>query len=192
MTLKKIIRCMVFIGIVAALPCTAVAYADTTKKNQLQRIMADLALLNNQLVQRKDDAADTRSKLSRRLDEIRREALREIRGANIRSEAEALSHPRIHYDLMLIAEMQAYIERYTGRINYYRIASDRLTYLYQQADDDLKIINTLSDIKIDALMAQVEKVLEDYLPDAQTIVVQPNTLVVKSPEAVWKSLQSSM
>lgn len=192
MPLTKIVHCMLFIWLVVAWICPPATHADNMKKKQLQRIMADIALLNNQLEQRKNDAADTRSKLSRRMDEIRKEVLGEIRSAKIRNEAEALAHPRVHYDLMLIAEIQAYVDRYTDRINYYRIATDRLTYLYQQADDDLKIINTLSDIKIDALMAQAEKVLDGYLSDAQTIVAQPATLAIQSPEAVWKTLESRM
>jgi hypothetical protein len=41
-------------------------------------------------------------------------------------------------------------------------------------------------------MAQVEKVMDGYLNDAQTIIVQPDTLSMKSPEAVWNTLKSSM
>ena len=55
-----------------------------------------------------------------------------------------LDNPRLFYDLMLMGEIQAYIERYTQKIGYYRVACDRLAYLYQQADDDLKIVSTLS------------------------------------------------
>lgn len=192
MTPINIIRWIAIVSFTVIWIGDPAASAENAKKHQLERIMAEIALLNNQLIQRKTDAVETRGKLAHNLETIRKEALSEIGKKSIRDESEALSTPRIHYDLILMAEIQAYMDRYTRKINYYRIACDRLAYLYQQADDDLKIVNTLSDIRIDALMAQVEKVMDGYLNDAQTIIVQPDTLSMKSPEAVWNTLKSSM
>ena len=160
------------------------------KGEQLRQTMADIALLNSQMVQRKADVAGIRDALSARLEEIKTEAWREVREKGIVSETEALSSPRILYDLMLMAEIQAYIDRYTQRMGYYRVACDRLSYLYQQADDDLKIVSTLSGMKIDALVSQAEKILDGYLPEAQTIIIQPNTLTVEPPEKIWETLRS--
>jgi hypothetical protein len=161
------------------LPSTVTANA---KGEQLRRTMADIALLNSQMAQRKADAAGIRDALSARLAEIKSEAWREVREKGINTEADVLRNPRLLYDLMLMAEIKAYSERYSQKIGFYRVACDRLTYLYQQADDDLKIVSTLSDLKIDALVSQVEKVLDGYLPAAQTIVLQPGTLKIEPPE----------
>ena len=89
---------------------------------------------------------------------------------------------------MLMAEIQAYIHRYTQKIGDYRVACDRLSYLYQQADDDLKIVNTLSGVKIDALVLQAEKILDNYRPESQTIVIQPDKLTIDAPEKMWETL----
>lgn len=167
------------------LPATVAA---NKKDELLRRTMADISLLNCQMAQRRADAAEIRDALSARLEEIKTEARRELGEKRIATEAEALRTPRLLYDLMLMAEIQAYIDRYTQKIGFYRVACDRLSYLYQQADDDLKIVSTLSGMKIDALIAQAEKILDSYLPDAQTIVIQPNTLTVEPPEKVWKRL----
>jgi hypothetical protein len=177
--------CLLLAGLVR--PLAAMPSADS---EQLQGTMAAIALLNKQLAQRQADAAQIREQLSVRLKAVRAEALQEIRDSRIDHETEALSHARLHYDLMLMAEIRAYINRYARKIAYYRVACDRLGYLYQQADDDLKIVNTLSGVKIEALTSQVEKVLDGYLADAQTLVIQPETLSVESPEAIWKLLQS--
>ena len=114
--------------------------------------MADIALLNSQMAQRKTDAGGIRDALSAQLEAIKTEARREWQEKGINTEAEALKNPRLLYDLMLMAEIQAYIHRYTQKIGDYRVACDRLSYLYQQADDDLKIVSTLSGMKIDALV----------------------------------------
>lgn len=165
------------------------AVTANAKGEQLRRTMADIALLNSQMAQRKADAAGIRDALSARLAEIKSEAWREVREKGINTEADVLRNPRLLYDLMLMAEIKAYSERYSQKIGFYRVACDRLTYLYQQADDDLKIVSTLSDLKIDALVSQVEKVLDGYLPAAQTIVLQPGTLKIEPPEKIWKSFK---
>ena len=171
-----------------ARPLAAMQTADS---RQLQRTMADIALLSNQLARRQADAVQIHEQLSTRLKAVRTEALQLIRDHRIDSEAEALAHVRLRYDLMLMAEIRAYLERYARKIAYYRVACDRLGYLYQQADDDLKIVNTLSGVKVEALTSQVEKVLDGYLADAQTLVIEPDTLTVESPQRTWKLLQST-
>jgi hypothetical protein len=160
----------------------SLADAAAEKGEQLRRSMAEIALLNGQMAQRKDDALSIRETLSQKLEELNSEAREVLRTNKIRSRIDALEHPRIYYNLLLMAEIEAYMGRYTEKISYYRVACDRLSYLYQQADDDLKIVNTLSDLKIDALIAQTEKILDGYLPDAQTIVINPATLAVVKPE----------
>ena len=170
------------LGVLLALAFFSLADAAADKGEQLRRSMAEIALLNGQMAQRKDDALSIRETLSQKLKELDSEAREVLRANKIRSQIDALEHPRIYYNLLLMAEIEAYMGRYTEKIAYYRVACDRLSYLYQQADDDLKIVNTLSDLKIDALIVQTEKILDGYLPDAQTIVINPATLAVVKPE----------
>ena len=176
----------IFVLVLVALPSSALAYASG---EQLRQTMAAIALLNGQLSQRKADAAGIREVLSDRLKEIKTEAEREWREKGIKTHADALDNSRLFYDLKLMGEIQAYIDRYTQKIGYYRVACDRLAYLYQQADDDLKIVSTLSGMKVDALISQAEKILDDYLPDAQTLVIHPGTLTVDPPEKIWDRLK---
>lgn len=178
---------VVIIWLVVALPSIATAAA---KAEQLRQTMADIALLNSQLAQRKADADEIRQALTARLETIKAEAWRQLQEKQIKSEATALKTPRLLYDLMLIAETQAYLDRYAQKSGYYRVACDRLSYLYQQADDDLKIVNTLSGMKIEALISQAGKILDAYLPDAQTLVIQPDALAINSPEKVYRALTS--
>lgn len=161
-----------------------------TKSEQLRRTMADIALMNHQLSQRKADAEAIQDALVAQWQGIEREVRGLIAEKGIPSVSAAAHTPRIWFDLMLIAELKAYVARYAQRIAYYRIAMDRLSYLYQEADDDLKIINTLADMKIDALIAQAEKIIDGYLADAQTLVIHPDALIVDPPETVWQALTS--
>ena len=153
--------------------------------------MAEISLLNGQLAQRKSDAAILRNALSTRLKEIETEAAQEMQAHRIKTEKQARQVPRLWFDMILMGEIRAYMDAYTRRMNHYRVACDRLSYLYQQADDDLKIISTLSDMKIEALVAQAQKILDLYLTDAQTIVLLPETLTIASPQNVWNQFKPS-
>ncbi len=170
------------------LSTVSLAVGANEKGEQLRRGMAEIALLSSQLTQRKDDAVHTRKTLSAKLAEFKNETLQVLGENKIKTQAEALNHPRVYYNLLLMAEIDAYMTRYTEKIGYYRVACDRLGYLYQQADDELKIVSTLSDLKIDALIGQTRKVLDRYFPDAQTIAIDPITLTVKSPKTVLVEL----
>lgn len=155
---------------------------------QLRQTMADISLLNSQLIQRRDDAARLREELGRCVEGIRSEIRKEAAESGVQNAADALKTPSILFDLRLIAEIQAYMKCYAREMSYYQVACDRLSYLYQQADDDLKMVNTLSGMKIEALISQTKKIVSAYLPDAQTIVIQSDSMIIASPESVWKSL----
>ena len=177
--------------IVLALLVWPSSVTANNKAELLRQTMADIALLNSQMAQRKTDAGGIRDALSAQLEAIKTEARREWREKEIDTEAEALKNPRLLYDLMLMAEIQAYIQRYTQKIGDYRVACDRLSYLYQQADDDLKIVSTLPGMKIDALISTAEKILDGYRPEAQTIVIQPNKLTIEASEKMWQALKKA-
>ena len=176
---------VIVVVVLLVLPSTVAA---DNNAERLRETMADIALLKGQMAQRKTDADGIRDALSEHLEAIETEARREWREKGLNTEVEALKNPRLLYDLMLMAEIQAYIRRYTQKIGDYRAACDRLSYLYQQADDDLKIVSTLSGLKIDALISTAEKILDGYRPEAQAIVIQPDKLTIETPEKMWQAL----
>ena len=185
MTMYRLLMPVIVLALLVV-PSTVTA---NNKAELLRQTMADIALLNSQMAQRKTDAGGIRDALSAQLEAIKTEARREWREKGIDTEAEALKNPRLLYDLMLMAEIQAYIQRYTQKIGDYRVACDRLSYLYQQADDDLKIVSTLSGMKIDTLISTAEKILDGYRPEAQAIVIQPDKLTIETPEKMWQALK---
>jgi hypothetical protein len=175
---------VVFLALLV-LPWPAAA-ADSA--DLLRGTMADIVLLKEQMDQRKTDAVAIRDALSAKLEAIETEARREWRETGIDTEADVLKNPKLFYDLMLMAEIQAYIDRYRQKTTFYRLAGERLGYLYQQADDALKIVSTLSGMKIDALVSQADEILDGYRPESQTIFIQPDQLIIEAPEKMWNAL----
>jgi len=186
----EILRRFIIYIIIWGVTAMAMTAAAAGNSEILRRTMAQIDLLNSQIVARQADVVGIRDALSQRLQGLKTEALQEIRRQAIKTQAEVLDDPRLFYDLKLMAEIRAYRDRYTQKIAYYRVAGDRLSYLYQQADDALKIVDTLSGMKIDALISQSQKVLDDYLQEAQTIVIHPGTLTFDSPLKIWQTLKA--
>jgi hypothetical protein len=160
------------------------------KSDRLRQAMAELSLLNSQLLERKVESEVIRDDLTAQLKQIKAEARKEVVSAGFSNRQQALQHPRILYDLMLMAEIQGYIDRYKNKIGFYRVACDRIGYLYQRADDDLKIVNTLSGMKVEALALQAKQLNETYLAEAQTILIKPDLIIVDPPEKIWERLIS--
>ena len=83
------------------------------KGDQLYRTMADISLLNSQMSQRKEDAVEIRDQLVAQLKAISEEAKQKIQDKKIETQAQALENSRIFYDMRLMAEIQAYVDRTT-------------------------------------------------------------------------------
>ncbi len=178
---------LVSMGIILLL--SSFAYANQ-KAVSLKRAMADLSLLHNQLLEKKKQAQHIKIKLENKIDQLKKEILKEKRSKNIKTESDADKNSRIHYDLMLISDLTGFVDIFSKKILFYKTGHDRLQYLYQQAEDELKIINAFNDLKIAALIAQVKSVVESYIPEAQTILISSKSLYRKSPGKIWQEINT--
>lgn len=160
------------------------------KTKQLEKMMGEISAMTHQLSQRETEAAEVRDQLITQLGSIETETRREIQRTGITRPPDVRDHPKIFYNLKLMGELQRYIDRYAQKIEGYRLARSRLGYLYQFADDDLKIIHTLPSLKIDALITQIRNTLASYENDANALLIHPDSFQETSAEAVWVRLHT--
>ena len=120
--------------------------------------------------------------------ELKEEIKGKKRKLRIASWQEAIHNPRVGYNIKLIQKILVYISRLNEKIQYLGIASEELAFLYQQAEDDLKVLETLSDMKIEKLMSQINQTTHKYQPDANALSIDVNGIVLSSPEEVWNSI----
>lgn len=181
----------VFIWILSWLTVSTVlipiAAASEGMTAELEQKMAEIQLLNEQLTAQKVQAILLREQLYEKKETFRQEILEEKKRLKIKTATEAeKKSPRIKYNMRLIRELLAYIDGFNDRIRYYQIGNDKLSYLLRQCEDELKIVQTLNETKIEALTSQVELVLAQYLSDAHTIVLSPEDFTFQRPEVIWK------
>lgn len=173
----------VLLGITLADPAQA-----STKADELQQRLADISLLHGQLQEKIKSAVDLREELYVEIKQLGAEVLSIKEEKKVRTFTEGVDIPRIRYNLTLIRELKGYIANFNDKIRFLQIGADKLYYLYHQAEDDLRIIHTLNDLKIDALQSQIDGVMGEYLPEAHNLLIDLNRIPYEKPERIWEQV----
>jgi len=122
------------------------------------------------------------------LRDLKEEIKGEKRKLRITSCQEAIRNPRVDYNIKLIQKILVYISGLNEKVQYLDIANEELAFLYQQAEDDLKILETLSDIKIEKLMGHINQATHKYQSEAKGLSIDVNGIVLSPPEEIWNSI----
>lgn len=185
---KKTAACL---WILIALCCILISpsmLTANTKTDDLKQKVADMTLLHHQLSDRIEEAKVIREKFRHQrqglLDEIN--VLRQTHKFKQFSDAD--QHLRIHYNMLLIVTMDAYLERIENKIMFFENGQNRLIYLQKLATDDIRMIDTLNDLEIDALTTQISLVISQYLAEAHAIQFQSENITPVAPEKIWASI----
>ena len=131
------------------------------------------------------------AKLKQKIIELKKEIKRERRRSSITSCQEAIRNPRVDYNIKLIQKILVYISRLNEKVQYLDIAGEELAFLYRQAEDDLKILETLSDMKIEKLMGQINQTTHKYQSEAKGLSIDVNGIILSPPEEIWNSIISN-
>ena len=162
--------------------------ADKFKLSDLTNKMVEISSLRDKVIQRQAQA----SKLIKQLHQTMIELKAEIKGENkkLRTTAcqEAIRNPRVGYNIKLIQKILVYISGLSEKVQYLDIASEELAFLYQQAEDDLKVLETISDMKIERLMSQINQTTQKYQPEANGLSIDITGIVLPPPEEIWNRI----
>lgn len=158
------------------------------KTASLQQRLADISLLHSQLQEKIESAERLREALYEEVKNLRTEIVALKKEYHIQALAEGVEIPRIRYNLTLLRELKGYIANFNEKIRFLQIGSDKLYYLYHQAEDDLRIINTLNDLKIEALQSQIDGVMAAYLPEAHNLLIDLSRIPYETPERIWEEM----
>jgi hypothetical protein len=163
------------------------AFANV-KVNALEQKIADLALLYKQLTDRGSQAEMALDALQTQKQELIAEVMLLAKSDQLKTYQQARDNLRIHYNLILLGTIEAYLQAFEAKLRLYQTGCDKLNYLKQLANDDIKMITTLNDLQIDALTTQISLLINRYLPEAHIIQIDPARIIPEAPERVWAAL----
>ena len=158
------------------------------KAAELQQKIADINLLLQQIKDRSAHVQSIRNALGEQHDALASEIQIIRKSLGIRSIKQAQRHLRLHYNLDLLCTILTYMDELDAKLLLLQTGRDRLNYLRQLAEDDIRMITTLNDLKIEALTTQISLVINRYLPEAHTIQIDPQHLPLLTVQQVWDRL----
>lgn len=167
------------------------AHANNPKINDLQQKVADMALIHHQLNDRVEQAKMIREKLRHQKQSLLDEVSDLRQQHRIKQYQQADQNLRIHYNIRLIASVEAYLRQVQSKIIYLETGQDKLAYLQKLASDDIRMIDALNDLEIDALTTQISLVINQYLAEAHVLQLEADQITPASPQTIWNSIVKS-
>ena len=129
-----------------------------------------------------------RELLNQRVDELEKEIILEKEQLQIESYSKAIRNPRIEFDLKLIQLLIGYIYGINEKISSFQNGYQTLVFFQQQAQDDLRMIETLNDIEIDKLIAKINSVFDEFFPELGKPVFDAQNIPMKDTEKIWNGI----
>jgi len=169
--------------LVLGLPGTATASSLATVR--LQDKMIEITDLREIIIDKMVQAIEVRSLLQEQIREYTREINQERKARRLDTYQTASRVQRIRNNLILIQKLDSYLVSLENRIAYFQDGSEQLEFLYLQAEDDLRIIEALKYMEVEALLHQMQVVIGEYLPEAEKHLLDARQVVFAGPEEVW-------
>ena len=183
--MKKRVSGTVILSILALLISFNPVLAGGLKTNALQKKIYEISSLQAKIIDKIDQAVEMRDGLECQLSVLRDEIRSEQTRSGVYSYPEALQNLRIRYNLSLIQVLRAYILRLNERIAYFQNGDEHLKFLAQEIKDDIAIINTLKDMKIESLTDRINRVLDEFIPETKKPVFDVTDIRMIPVENLW-------
>ncbi len=163
-------------------------YASEQKAMALNRKMAEISSLQQRLSQKIALVMQKQEQLRQKADEFEKEIKLEKAQLQTESYLKAIRNPRIEFNLKLIQLLFGYMNGLTEKINHFQNGYETLDFFQQQVRDDLLMIKTLNDMEIDELIAQINSVLDDFIPELGKPIFDANDVPAKDTEKIWNKI----
>ena len=163
-------------------------YANEHKTAELNRKMAEMLSLQQSLSEKISLALHKRLQLSQKMADLENEIKAETEQFKIRSYPKAIQNSRIEFNLQLIKLLLGYRTGLTEKINHFQNGYQTVDFFRQQVRDDLLMIKTLNDMEIADLIARINLLLDEFLPELSTPLFDASNTTSKDTEIIWIEL----
>ncbi len=175
-------------GAVIFLLCCMSAGASKDKASGLNEKLNEISSLQQVLKEKISLAKDKCHLLNEKITTLKEEILDEKERRQIESYRQALEVARIEFNLKLIRLLQGYTARLEERIQYFQTGNETLNFYSQQIKDDLLMIKILNDLEVDKLIARINSVFDEYVPQSREPFFDVNEIPMQSMEKIWNEI----
>jgi hypothetical protein len=162
--------------------------ASSLKTRSLEQKIYEISVLRAKMMDKIDLAVEIRTRLEQRFAELRDEIRAEQTRIVIHSRQQALQNLRIRYNLDLIRVILAYTNRLNQRIDYFQTGNERLRFMVDQINDDIAIINTLEDMEIENFISRIDRLLDEFTPEAKKQLFEATDIQLEPIDHIWNEI----
>ena len=167
------------------------AAASRSEIDLMEQTIADITDLRDNMSQKMKEATQIHRKLYEQSEELKEEIRWEQKRNNVKKYQQAAALPRVQFNLKLLQTLLAYMQELESRIVYYKAGNQRLEFLLIQAQDDLKVINTLRNLDVQELLIKANEAIATHQPAIQGHMIDMADITLPPVEVVWrKTVQS--
>jgi hypothetical protein len=163
-------------------------YANEHKTTELNRKVAEMSSLQQGLSDKIALVEEKRVQLEQKMTQLEKEIKEEAERLQIESYLTAIRNPRIEFNLRLINLLFGYVSGLAERISYFENGYQTLDFFRQQAQDDLLMIKTLNDMEIEKLVAAINVVLDEFIPELSRPIFDTREVPSKDTEKIWNEI----
>ena len=186
--MKKYLICSSLAALIIYLLHCGTGYANEYKTAELNQKMAEISSLQQSLSEKISLAMQIRLQLSQKMAELEKEIKAETELLEVDSYPKAIQNPRIEFNLQLMKLLFGYSTGLTEKINYFQNGYQTLDFFRQQAQDDLLMIKTLNDMEINKLIAKINLVLDEFIPELSEPLFDVKDIAAKDTEIIWNEM----
>jgi len=187
--MKKSLFGYAFVTIVSFSVSTAAFGAvNVAKLDLLQQRITEIQALQARMDEIRNQAVALQSTLQGKADTYSKEIRKEQADRDLKNYQQAIQVYRIRYNLKLVQQISAYLAAVSERIAYFQEGREQVDFLHQQAQDDLKMVQTLSDMEIAGFIDRMDQVLARYEKAVNSSLFDIEKIQQATLETIWHAI----
>lgn len=170
---------------------SAFGAVNVAKLDLLQQRIAEIQALQTRMDEIRGQAVALQGVLQGKVDAYSKEILKEQADRALQNYQQAIKVYRVRYNLKLVQQITAYLDAVSERIAFFEEGREQVDFLYQQAQDDLKMVQTLSDMEITGFIDRMDQILARYEQAVNSSLFDIEKVRQAELEALWNSISSN-
>jgi len=188
---KRIAEYVLIMAVFFWVPVSSAGAVNIEKVDLLEQRIAGIQALQERIDDIGKQAVTLHGELQAKAEEYAGEIRKEKRARALKSFNQAIRVYRVRYNLKLVQQISAYLAAVSKRIEFFHDGRERINFLYQQARDDLKMVQTLSDMEIADFIRRIDQVLEKYELAVNSPLFTIEEIRQENLETLWKTISAS-
>ena len=169
---------------------SAFGAVNMVKLDLLQQRITEIQALQTRMDEIRGQAVALQSTLHAKVDAYSKEIRKERDAQALKNYRQAIKVYRVRNNLKLVQQITAYLAAVSERIAFFEEGREQVDFLYQQAQDDLKMVQTLSDMEITGFIDRMDQVLARYQKAVNSSLFDIEKIQQAELEALWDSISA--